>query len=84
MPDQIPHTLANFWKASVLYYLRSQVLGIVDDNHGLSKRLPENYSGQVFLFGPKNGEIDPDKIIRVPTWKEVYPIIETHNPLLQH
>lgn len=97
-PEGIPHSQANFWKASVLYYLRNQVLGIFDDNHGLQTELPWNYNGTIFLFGVQPTELnsieairkpqqerkkDQFNVIRVPDWNRAYDTVEKHNPLQQ-
>ena len=97
-PDDIPHSQANFWKASVLYCLRSHVLGIVDDNYGLQMELPTTYNGTVFLFGVQPPELnsieairkpreerqkDQFNLVRVPDWNRAYDIVEKHNPLQQ-
>ena len=67
----------------MLYYLRNQILGIVDDNHGLQTELPDKYEGKVFLFGTQPQEVDLSKALRIPTWQEAYQIVKEHNPLQQ-
>lgn len=61
----------NKWKAKVLEYLYPQVVGIVDDNPGLTKFFSKNYKGTVYLYDNKEAERKDINVIPCENWKVV-------------
>lgn len=50
-PNNLSRRDGNKWKAKVLEYLYPQVVGIVDDNTGLSPFFSKKYKGIVYVYG---------------------------------
>lgn len=66
----------NSWKASILKFLYSEIIGIIDDNSGLAPELlKERYKGKLFLYGPQTKEINPKDypftVIISPDWNYI-------------
>jgi hypothetical protein len=71
MPVEEDHIKRNRWKANVLRLLYPEILGIVDDNPGLSVELSENYEGMVFVYSSSVHPNQNDHIIPCPDWNSV-------------
>ncbi len=71
-PNELPHTDGNQWKAGRLLALYPHVLGIIDDNVGLLKYLPNDYKGHIFLFTHTEvPEGSPANTYACPDWESV-------------
>lgn len=71
-PNNLTHEEGNKWKAQVLVELYPKVLGIVDDNAGLLKFLPNDYKGHVFLYTHKDVPPNsPPNVYACPDWESV-------------
>jgi 5'(3')-deoxyribonucleotidase len=71
MPVDEDHIKRNRWKANVLRLLYPEILGIVDDNPGLSIDLAENYAGMVFVYNSTVHPNQNERIIPCPDWDSV-------------
>lgn len=70
-PRNIARINGNKWKAKVLEYLYPQVVGIVDDNPGLTKFFGKKYKGTVFLYDNEDAERKDINVIPCEDWKTV-------------
>jgi hypothetical protein len=70
-PENVLRTDGNKWKAQVLEYLYPQVLGIVDDNPGLTNFLSEDYQGTIYLYNNTDSKRNDIDIIPCETWERV-------------
>lgn len=70
-PNNIDRLDGNKWKAEVLEYLHPQVVGIVDDNPGLTNFLSESYKGTIFLYDNIESKRKDINIIPCKTWTDV-------------
>ena len=70
-PMEIARKDGNEWKAKTLEYLYPQVLGIVDDNPGLTKFFTKDYKGTVYLYDNEEKERKDIKIIPCKDWEMV-------------
>lgn len=63
----------NGWKARMLSAAYPFILGIVDDNAGLTRALRAvNYAGTLFLYGPQWQPVSASpSVILCPTWNDV-------------
>ena len=67
---KLPISLA--WKAKVLEYMHPQILAMVDDHPQLSKDLPSNYKGTLFLYDYHDQSPREDfNVIACKNWPEV-------------
>lgn len=71
-PDAIDRVEGNRWKANILQHSYPIIKGIVDDNQGLIKELPEDYQGTVFLFGHQSFNGSNGFTIPCQDWEKVY------------
>ena len=70
-PKNVDRFMGNKWKAKVLEYLYPQILGIVDDNPGLTKFFSKKYKGTVFLYDHVDAERKDIKVIPCEDWETV-------------
>jgi hypothetical protein len=70
-PQNILRVDGNEWKAKVLEYLYPQVLGIVDDNPGLTKFFSKKYKGTIFLYDHTETERKDINVIPCEDWETV-------------
>ena len=70
-PKKLPRQMGNKWKAKVLEYLYPQVVGIVDDNPGLTKFFGKKYKGVVYLYDNVEAERKDINVIPCENWKAV-------------
>jgi hypothetical protein len=71
-PVSIDKLDGNRWKANILQQSYPIIKGIVDDNQGLVKELPDDYLGKVFLFGHESFNGKNDFTIPCKDWSTVY------------
>lgn len=83
-PNSIAYEDGNKWKAQILHREYPKLLGIVDDNPGIVKALPENYKGTVFLYSHLAYDSEtPIDVIPCETWDHVYKKITSLHPQSQ-
>jgi len=70
-PKNIPRKKGNQWKAKVLEYLYPQVIGIVDDNPGLTKFFGKNYKGIIYLYDNVEAERKDINVVPCVDWEMV-------------
>ena len=70
-PKNIDRIMGNKWKAKVLEYLYPQVVGIVDDNPGLTEFFGKRYKGVDYLYGGAKSERKDINIIPCEDWETV-------------
>lgn len=70
-PRNVHRSRGNKWKAKVLEYLYPQVVGIVDDNPGLTKFLGKKYKGVVYLYENVEAERKDINVIPCENWETV-------------
>jgi hypothetical protein len=70
-PKNIPRKKGNEWKAKVLEYLYPEIVGIVDDNPGLTDFFATNYKGVVYLYDNTEAERKDINIIPCKDWETV-------------
>lgn len=80
-PNSVAYEDGNKWKAQILHREYPKLLGIVDDNPGIIKALPENYKGTVFLYSHlQYDNKTPLNVIPCETWDHVYEKIISLHP----
>ena len=67
----IDRKLGNKWKSKVLEYLYPQVVGIVDDNPGLTKYFGKKYKGVVYLYESVETERKDINVVPCENWEMV-------------
>lgn len=70
-PKSIDRKIGNKWKAKVLEYLYPQVVGIVDDNPGLTKYFGKKYKGVVYLYESVETERKDINVVPCENWEMV-------------
>ena len=70
-PRNIDRKVGNKWKAKVLEYLYPQVVGIVDDNPGLTKFFGKRYKGVIYLYDQVEAERKDINVIPCENWEMV-------------
>jgi hypothetical protein len=75
-PKNIPRKKGNQWKAKVLEYLYPQVVGIVDDNPGLTTFFGKKYKGVVYLYDNTETERKDINVVPCEDWETVTRKIE--------
>lgn len=70
-PRNINRKIGNKWKAKVLEYLYPQVVGIVDDNPGLTKFFGKKYKGVIYLYDQTEAERKDINVIPCDNWETV-------------
>ena len=70
-PRNINRKMGNKWKAKVLEYLYPQVVGIVDDNSGLTKYFGKKYKGVIYLYDQTEAERKDINVIPCENWETV-------------
>jgi len=70
-PKNVPRQMGNRWKAKVLEYLYPQVMGIVDDNPGLTDFLSKRYMGVIYLYDNVETKRKDINVIPCENWKVV-------------
>lgn len=70
-PRNIDRKVGNKWKAKVLEYLYPQVVGIVDDNPGLTKFFGKKYKGVIYLYDQTETERKNINVIPCENWETV-------------
>lgn len=70
-PKNIERKMGNKWKAKVLEYLYPQVVGIVDDNPGLTKFFGKKYKGVIYLYDQMEAERKDINVIPCENWEMV-------------
>jgi hypothetical protein len=70
-PENVARIMGNEWKAKVLEYLYPQVVGIVDDNPGLTKYFGKKYKGIVYLYDNVEAEREDINVIPCKDWETV-------------
>jgi hypothetical protein len=75
-PSYIEHSEGNIWKAEILDFLYSEVLGIVDDHPGLVDNMTPDYKGKIFLY--ENTKVNRKRkfVTFCKDWKEVYEAVK--------
>lgn len=70
-PMDIHRKDGNEWKAKVLEYLYPQVVGIVDDNPGLTKFFSSKYKGVIYLYDNTETKRKDINVVPCENWKVV-------------
>lgn len=70
-PRNIHRRNGNQWKAKVLEYLYPQIVGIVDDNPGLTNFFGKKYKGVVYLYDNVETKRKDINIIPCENWEMV-------------
>ena len=70
-PNNIHRKKGNEWKAKVLKYLYPQIIGIVDDNPGLTRCFSKNYKGIIYLYDTIEAERKDIKVVACKDWETV-------------
>lgn len=70
-PKSIDRKIGNKWKAKVLEYLYPQVVGIVDDNPGLTKYFGKKYKGVIYLYDQMEAERKDINVVPCENWETV-------------
>ncbi len=70
-PKNIEREMGNKWKAKVLEYLYPQVVGIVDDNPGLTKYFGKKYKGVIYLYDVVEAERKDINVVPCENWEMV-------------
>lgn len=70
-PDFVDRKDGNRWKAKVLEYLYPQIVGIVDDNPGLTKFFGKDYKGVIYLYDSIKAERKDINVIPCVDWETV-------------
>lgn len=70
-PNNLSRRDGNKWKAKVLEYLYPQVVGIVDDNTGLSPFFSKKYKGVVYVYGSTEEGREDINVIPCENWEAV-------------
>lgn len=72
-PNAVPYEEGNKWKAKLLTEHHPDIIGIVDDNSGIIKALPQDYKGTVFLYSHLENNFETSiNVIPCETWDHVY------------
>ena len=71
LPDGVPFSEGNKWKAAALHELWPSVVGIVDDNPKVPLFAGKAYKGKIFLFGHSACMPEYDHAIPCASWQEV-------------
>ncbi len=83
-PNSVSYEDSNKWKAKLLTEYHPNTIGIVDDNPGIIKALPQDYKGTVFLYSHPSYNIEtPLNVIACETWDHVYEKITSLHPQSQ-
>jgi 5'(3')-deoxyribonucleotidase len=80
-PRDVDPNKSNTWKAAVLEEVYPEVIGIVDDNIGLAKKLSATYKGTLYLYDIDKCERNDIDIICCKTWNDVYTQISKRHSL---
>jgi len=70
-PRNVARIMGNRWKAKVLEYLYPQVVGIVDDNSGLTTCFGKKYKGVVYLYDNVKAERKDINVVPCKDWETV-------------
>jgi len=70
-PNNLSRRDGNKWKAKVLEYLYPQVVGIVDDNTGLSPFFSKKYKGVVYVYGSMEEGRKDINVVPCKDWETV-------------
>ncbi|HOR02331.1 MAG TPA: hypothetical protein PKZ92_03695 [Candidatus Woesebacteria bacterium] len=70
-PKNIHRRNGNQWKAKVLEYLYPQIVGIVDDNPGLTDFFGKKYKGVIYLYDNVETKRKDINIIPCENWEVV-------------